>query len=155
MSRNKKLKVAPVWTITFEGEAGSTDDYQVEFFDSSDIIGGLCIVPSYIDIIGDLQEIHDNYIISADIKYIKSDLVGDLSDRFFMVIFAEGKNAETIGLLLAEHKNGEMYPLIAIWPLNFYMRVEQDINDLNKILAMIVEEPDNWKRVELILPINE
>ncbi|MBD3227532.1 MAG: hypothetical protein GF329_05015 [Candidatus Lokiarchaeota archaeon] len=153
--KSKKEKSSNLWTITFEGESGSTDDYQVEFFDCFEMIGGLCIVPSYIDKIGDLQENNENYLISADIKYIKTDLVGDLSDKFFMVIFAEDKDSQTIGLLLAEHQNGEKYPLIALWPIKFYNKVEEDINYLNKVLAMIVEEPDNWKRVELILPIKE
>ena len=146
----------PSWTITFEGKKGtSTDDYQVEFFDVSEITQGLCLVSKYIDIIGDLQEKNGNYIISADIKSINSFIEGDFSDRFFMVIFAEDKDSKNFGLLLAEHEDGKNYPLIAVWPYDFYQIIKADIDNINPVLNDIVETPEIWKKVEMILPIED
>ncbi|MHA1693950.1 MAG: hypothetical protein ACTSWR_02995 [Candidatus Helarchaeota archaeon] len=156
MSKNNaKIDQVPIWTITFEGDPGTSDDYQVEFFDISDIVKGLCLVSKYLDLVGDLQEKHDHYITSADIKYVNSELTGDMSDNFFLVIFAEGKNGNNIGLLLAEHEDGQKYPLIAIWPYEIYQKVKDDENFLDQIINDIIEKPDMWKKVEVILPIDD
>jgi hypothetical protein len=148
-------KVSPSWTITFEGEAGADDDYKVEFFDVTEEVDGLCLVSSYIDRIGDLQEINENYIITADLKYIASNIQGDLSDRFFLVIFAENNESETVGLLLAEHGDGDKYPLLAVWPLKFYQTIKNDLEYLNQTIGRIVDDPEAWKKIEMILPVEE
>ncbi|MHA1271655.1 MAG: hypothetical protein ACTSPY_17820 [Candidatus Helarchaeota archaeon] len=148
-------RISNIWTITFEGDPGTSDDYQVEFFGVSEIVQGLCLVSKYIDLIGDLQEKYDHYIISTDLKFINSELNGDMSDSFFLVIFAEGKELENIGILLAEHEDGNKYPLIAVWPYQFYKAIKDNIENLNQTLSKIVDEPNNWKKVEMILPIEE
>ncbi|MHA1252706.1 MAG: hypothetical protein ACTSRP_22150 [Candidatus Helarchaeota archaeon] len=77
-----------------------------------------------------------------------------MSDRFFLVFFAEGKNSKNYGLLLAEHEDGEKYPLIAIWPFEFFENVRNDPNYLDSIINDLIEKPDIWKKVEMILPID-
>jgi len=152
--KSSNYKRTDTWTITFEGEPGVGDDYQVDFYDISEIVKGLCIIPKYLDILGELQEKYEHYIITADIKYVTSE-IGDLSDRFFLSILAERKDSKNFGLLLAEHEDGEKYPLIAVWPIDFYNDIKEDINNLHTVLNELVENPEKWKKVEMILPVED
>ncbi|MCD6515721.1 MAG: hypothetical protein J7L07_12415 [Candidatus Odinarchaeota archaeon] len=144
-----------IWKVVFEGEEpGVADDFELSFVDVRDVIGRfLGVKREAMNKITENIKNEEKYSAIGNIKEVVSPEGEELSLGGFIALLGIDKNDLKFGFLFAFIENEAM--LIAIWPEPFADAIKENENILGGVIYYMVEKPDNWKRVDLILPIKE
>ena len=144
------------WHIIFDGEdPGSSDDFSLEFMDCSFLVGEPLLKNDYLQDLISLVKKHDHYNIIGNIKKITDDLGEDQTDKNIYALLGIMKNGLRVGFLLGNVIDGELnyWHVAALWPEEFALNVIADQELFKLALLTFVEKPDEWARVDLIIPI--
>ncbi|MCD6491161.1 MAG: hypothetical protein ACP6IQ_07775 [Candidatus Njordarchaeia archaeon] len=143
------------WKVIFEGESpGAADDFTLEFVDIRDIMGKtLGLKREAIEIINDKIKNLDNYHAIGNIKEIVGPEGEDIIEEACIALLAIDQKDLRFGFLFAFIDNE--ITLLALWPEGYANAVKEDVKLLSGVIYYMVEKPENWKRVDLILPIQK
>ncbi|MEX0568349.1 MAG: hypothetical protein Q6363_004210 [Candidatus Njordarchaeota archaeon] len=141
------------WKVTFEGEkVGREDDFDLIFSDMVDVWGEYTsIKPVFLERLFSLVETQENYSHIPNIKRIESPEKIDVNINDYIIVLCIDKNELRFGLLIK--KAGGGLKVIAIWPRVFATAVKDNKRLLAGVVAFLVERPDNWRRVDIVTPI--
>mgnify|MGYP000073557020 CR=1 FL=1 len=141
------------WRVTFEGEEpGSADDFVLTFIDIRDIIGSyIGVKEKVMQILAELIEKHDNYHAIGNIKDIGVPEGEEIELESTWALLGIDKNELRFGFLFITTEQGIM--LIGIWPGAYAEAVRENDRLLGGVIAAMLDRPDNWRRVDVILPI--
>ncbi len=143
------------WKVLFEGaEPGAADDFELEFVDIRDILGKVIgLKHEAIDAIISRIKAHDNYHAIGNIKNVTDPEGEDLSKEAFFALLGIDKNELRFGFLILSTDEGTL--IVGLWPGAYAEAVKDDERLLGGVIFAMIERPDNWRRVDLILPIKE
>jgi len=141
------------WCVTFEGEEpGLADDFVLTFIDIRDIIGGyIGVKEKVMQILAELIEKHDNYHAIGNIKDIGVPEGEEIELESTWALLGIDKNELRFGCLFITTEQGIV--LIGIWPRAYAEAVRENDRLLGGVIAAMLDRPDNWRRVDVILPI--
>ncbi|MFX0100160.1 MAG: hypothetical protein ACFFCS_11315 [Candidatus Hodarchaeota archaeon] len=146
------------WHIIFDGEdPGPSDDFALEFMDCSFLVGEPLLKNDFLEDLISLVKKHEQYNIIGNIKKINDDLGENQTDKNIYALLGIMNNGLRIGFLLGNVIDGEInyWHVAALWPEEFALNVIKD-QDLFKLALMsFLEKPDEWARVDLIIPISK
>ena len=140
------------WRLTLEGaREGEEDDLELEFIDTSNILGEPTIDRQFIDTIILNAQNYDNYSIFRNLKKIVSDTGKDMGGLAIWALMGIVKeNSQRIGLLLGSLMEGGIH-LIGAWPSTFADQLRGDITLIDIVLDNFGSDPAFWKQVDLIV----
>lgn len=140
------------WNLTLEGSSESLDDdLELQFLDTSNIIGEPTIERSFVDRIINLSRTLDNYSVFRNLKKIVSDKGEDMTGHAIWALLGIVKeNSQRIGLLIGALAEGGVH-IIAAWPESFADQLRSDVSLLDIVLDNFTSRPDFWKQVDLII----
>ncbi|MHA1714591.1 MAG: hypothetical protein ACTSXP_03020, partial [Promethearchaeota archaeon] len=144
------------WLITFDGEdPGPSDDFTLKFIDCSYLVGEPLLKQKFLKDLIALVEEHDHYNIIGNIKEIIDDAGKNLSDKNMYTLLGILKNGLKIGFLLGNivDKGKDLWHVAALWPFEFAAAVDKNLEYFVKSLILFVDKPEQWTRVDLIIPI--
>ncbi len=139
-----------IWRLTF-GTADKSKDLDMEFTDTSNILGEPIISREFIDSIIKMTQTNENYDLYKKIKKIYSDKNEDLSNHAIWALLGIVKqNSQRVGLLLGSLLEGSIH-LIGSWPDNFTDQLRTDSTLVDIVLNNFIKNPDFWSQVDLII----
>jgi len=151
-----------VWKVTFEGSRkGVADDFTLKFNDIIDL--DLYFLRKTIRQLLDAVAENEHYSIIGNIKRVIGPDKDDYSDKTIYAILGTNNQGIKYGLLLAvmkapeeEEEEEDEYRsyIIGVWPKHFYGAVSKDNDFLEDIVAALVDLPETWDDVNVILPID-
>ena len=144
-----------IWKVTFEGESpGSADDFTLEFTDIRDVIGEFIgLKTEAIKKIKEKIEKYENYHEIGNVKEIVGPEGEGIVEEACIVLLGIDKNEMRFGFLLALAE--DKISLIALWPKAYADAVRDNDRLLSGVIYYMVERPDNWRRVDLVLPLKK
>jgi len=146
------------WNIIFDGEdPGPSDDFALEFMDCSFLVGEPLLKNEYLEDLISLVKKNEQYNIIGNIKKIHDDLGEDQTDKNIYALLGIMNNGLRIGFLLGNVIDGDInyWHVAALWPEEFALNVMDDQEIFKNALMAFVEKPDEWSRVDLIIPISK
>lgn len=146
------------WSIIFDGEdPGPSDDFALEFMDCSFLVGEPLLKNDFLEDLILLVKEQDQYNIIGNIKKINDDLGEDQTDKNIYALLGIMNNGLRLGFLLGNVIDGETnyWHVAALWPENFALNVIKDQAIFKSALLSFVKKPDEWARVDLIIPISK
>jgi hypothetical protein len=146
------------WDITFDGEdPGTADDFVLSFIDCSFLVGEPLLTNEFMDDLILLIKKHENYNIIGNIKEIVDDIGEIQSDKNIYAMLGILHNGLRVGFLLGNliDNDKDYWHIAAIWPQQFAQKVVENQEIFHKALLMFVDKPDEWLRVDLIVPISK
>jgi len=144
------------WRVIFEGEeAGAADDFELDFYDIRDILNKdfIGLKKEAIDIIKGKIKTEENYHAIGNIKEIIGPEGEDIVEERFLALLGIDKNELRFGFLFAFVEEGIL--LVAVWPKVYADAVRDNERLLSGVIYYMVERPDNWRRVDMVLPISK
>ena len=140
------------WTLILEGGSESDDDdLELQFIDTSNIMGEPTIERSFVDKMINLSKNLENYSVFRNLKKITSDKGEDMTGHAIWALLGIVKeNSQRIGLLLGALAEGGIH-IIAAWPESFADQLRSDVSLLDNVLDNFVTRPDFWTQVDLII----
>ncbi|MCY3411660.1 MAG: hypothetical protein INQ03_08525 [Candidatus Heimdallarchaeota archaeon] len=141
-----------VWKITLEGsEEGESDDLELIFTDTSNILGEPVISREFLDSIIDLTKTHEHYSIFRNLKKIISDKGEDMTGSAIWALLGIVKqNSQRIGLLLGSLTDGGVH-IIGSWPETFTDQLRTDTSLVDIVLNNFINTQKFWEQVDLII----
>jgi hypothetical protein len=155
---NVELDEFSYWDVTFDGEdPGLSDDFVLNFVDSSFLVGEPLLKNNFLDDIIILVKKHDHYNIIGNIKEIIDDAGEIQTDKNIYAILGILKNGLRVGFLLGNLiENGQdFWHVAAIWPEEFAEKVIEDQAVFQNALMLFIDKPEIWTRVDVIVPITK
>ncbi|MGQ4891646.1 MAG: hypothetical protein ACP6IP_04055 [Candidatus Njordarchaeia archaeon] len=147
--------MSKIWKVTFEGEdPGPADDFNLDFIDMNETIGSyLALKKEALDILEKLMKEKENYNVIGNIKDVSIPIPENIPIGAFFALLGIDKEELRFGFLLLMGKDELL--LVGIWPEPFVDAVKENTNIMNAVVGSMLEQPENWRRVDLILPIEE
>ena len=104
-----KAKIS--WQLTLEGKNDdSTDDLELEFIDTSNILGEPVVSRDFLDEIVKMTQNYQNYAIFRNLKQIINDKGEDVSKQAIWALLGIVKqNSQKVGLLLGSLTDGSVH----------------------------------------------
>lgn len=146
------------WHVVFDGEdPGPSDDFMLNFVDCSDLVGEPLLNNNFIDDLILHIKKHEHYNIIGNIKNISDDNDEDQSDKNIYALLGILKNGLKVGFLLGNIilEEKDLWHVAAIWPTDFALEVIKDQSVFQNALLLVIDDPDQWIRVDLITPITK
>lgn len=147
------------WVVEFDGEdPGPSDDFVFEFTKIKSVVSDPSIYKISKNFVNNLTMLissKKNYSIIGNIKKIISPDGTEYTDKaiYALIGFIMFKDTKLqVGFLLAEYSDNT-FGLLGIWPDEFVRVVEQDNPLLTNFLQLIVNAPEKWNSVYLVVPI--
>lgn len=142
-----------VWNVTFEGaSAGISDDFNLKFIDLNDIVEKyLALSSNFLDVMKSRILEEESYKAIGNIKSVTDPGGKSVTTGAFFAVLAIDKNDLKFGYLFGGTATQTL--LVAVWPEGFAAAAKKDSRLLQVILGIMAERPDNWKRVDVILPL--
>lgn len=140
------------WKLTLEGsDEGDEDDLELEFVDTSNILGEPVIEMSFIDKILKNTKDFENYAIFRNVKKIISDSGEDFTGMAIWALLGiVNENSQRVGLLLGSLADGGVH-IIAAWPATFADQLRSDVSLIDIVLDNFSSNPSFWKQVDLVI----
>jgi len=140
------------WKLTLEGASDETeDDLELEFIDTSNILGEPTIERQFIEDIIRNCRTYDNYSVFRNVKKIISDNGKDMTGMaIWCLLGIVNENSQRVGLLLGSLIEGGVH-IIAAWPTTFADQLRSDINLIDIVMDNFSRNPSFWKQVDLIV----
>ena len=140
------------WKLTLEGsDSNDTDDLQLIFQDTSNILGEPVISREFLDTLIKLSQKEDNYSVFRNLKKIISDKNEDMTNSAIWALLGiVSENSQRVGLLLGALNDGGLH-VIASWPNTFTDQLRTDSSLLDIVLDNYINNPQFWKQVDLII----
>ena len=140
------------WKLILEGSDPVTDDdLELEFTDTSNILGEPTIERQFIDDIIRNGRKYENYAIFRNIKKIISDSGRDMTNMaIWCLLGIVSENSQRIGLLLGSLVEGGIH-IIAAWPTTFADQLRGDTSIIDIVMDNFANNPTFWKQVDLII----
>ena len=140
------------WKLTLEGaESSVEDDLELEFIDTSNILGEPTIERQFIDDIIRNAKKYENYSIFRNLKRIISDTGKEMTGMAIWCLMGiVQENSQRVGLLLGSLIEGGVH-IIAAWPTTFADQLRSDINLIDIVLDNFSSNASFWKQVDLII----
>ncbi len=146
------------WDVTFDGEdPGVADDFVLNFVDCSFLVGEPLLKNDYLDDMVLLVKKHSHYNIIGNIKEIIDD-AGDIqTDKNIYAMLGILKNGLRVGFLLGNLiENGQdFWHVAAVWPEEFAVKVKENQAVFQNALFLLIDDPNAWSRVDLIVPLTK
>lgn len=146
------------WDVTFEGEdPGLADDFVLNFVDCSFLVGEPLLKNEFLDEMVILVKKYDHYNIIGNIKEVIDDAGANQTDKNIYAILGILKNGLRIGFLIGNLiENGQdLWHIAAIWPEEFADRVKINQDVFQNALFMFIDKPEEFSRVDIIVPISK
>nr|MDO8114668.1 hypothetical protein [Candidatus Sigynarchaeota archaeon] len=146
------------WDVTFDGEdPGVADDFVLNFIDCSFLVGEPLLRNDFLDDLILHVKKHDNYNVIGNIKEVIDDAGENQTDKNIYAMLGILKNGLRVGFLLGNLiENGhDLWHIAAVWPEEFAMKVRQNQEVFQNALYMFIDKPEEWSRVDLIVPISK
>ncbi|MHA2250247.1 MAG: hypothetical protein ACXAD7_07790 [Candidatus Kariarchaeaceae archaeon] len=140
------------WKLTLEGTStGEEDDLELNFIDTSNILGEPTIERQFVDtIIGHTKQ-YSHYSIFRNLKKIISDKGEDMTGMAIWALLGIVKeNSQRVGLLLGSLAEGGVH-IIAAWPNSFADQLRGDTSLLDLVLDNFSTNPNFWNQVDFIV----
>jgi len=143
------------WSVIFEGaEPGTADDFELSFTDLRDVLGGYRGLKEIaLNILLELTRKHENYHVIGNIKNIIPPEGTSINESNVWVLLSIDNNNLRFGFLLSVTTESQL--ILGLWPEPYVEVVMDDERLLNGVIAAILERPDNWRRVDVVLPIKK
>ena len=93
----------------------------------------------------------ESYKAIGNIKSVTDPGGKSVTTGAFFAVLAIDKNDLKFGYLFGGTATQTL--LVAVWPEGFAAAAKKDSRLLQVILGIMAERPDNWKRVDVILPL--
>jgi hypothetical protein len=140
------------WKLTLEGTTeGPEDDIELEFIDTSNILGEPTIERQFIDTIINLTSEHNHYSLFKNLKKIISDSGEDLSSLAIWALMGVVKeNLQKLGILLGALPDGNIH-IIAVWPTAFSDQLRADPSLIEDVIEKFGSDPNFWVQADLIV----
>ncbi len=143
----------PTWKLVLEGadDTTETDDFLLEFFDVSSILGEPTLDRAFIDTIVKFSVEHEHYSIFRNLKEITSDTGENMTGLAIWALMGIVKDTgQKIGILFGALADGRVH-LIAVWPRDFYDQIRADSLLIDRIIEKFSNDPKFWAQVDLII----
>jgi hypothetical protein len=141
-----------LWKLTLEGtSSGEEDDLELQFIDTSNILGEPTIERQFVDSIIKNAKKVDHYSIFRNLKQVISDKGEDMTGMAIWALLGIVKeNSQRVGLLLGSLAEGGVH-IMAAWPDSFTDQLRSDTSLLDLVLDNFSSNPEFWKQVDLIV----
>jgi len=140
------------WNIVFEGPTpGVAENFEIEFVDAKDVLGNYLGFKTTVfnELLG-MINVNENYYSELTLKNITSPEKENFSDKPIVALLALDKNKLKFGLLLLITEEDTV--IIGLWPSSFAQAIKEDENVLLGTLTALLRDPENWERVDVIMP---
>ncbi|NVM54236.1 MAG: hypothetical protein HWN66_11090 [Candidatus Helarchaeota archaeon] len=146
--------MAKTWNVTMEGEdLGSSDDINLTFIDSKEIIGKAPLNKRFIDDLRWNIEKHPHYKAIRNIKSIESSTGDKPATNTVGVILASAASDDLqFGFLFTEIKK-DSYEIIALWPDDFARVCKAKKELYKKFIVNLVQNPTTFAEVSVVLSV--
>ena len=140
------------WKITIENMGKNTNDkLQLEFIDTTSILGEPTIENEYINSIHNLTQQQKHYSLFNNLCKIISDTGEDVSaDAIWALLGVVKESKQRIGFLLGALSE-RMIHIIAVWPNFFADELRTQPKLFEEVLENFVSKPEFWKQVDLVI----
>lgn len=146
------------WNVKFDGaDPGPSDDFTLSFVNIDNIVKPeeqFVLVDKYVDDILNLCRDNDRYSVIGNLKEIFSPQGEDLSDKriyALMGVHTGTGQSLRLGCLLAQYQDGN-WGILGLWPEPFAEAVKENNEILNGFLMAFVGAPNDWERVDVVIP---
>ena len=141
------------WKVTFEGEEpGTADDFILSFTDMRDVVGNFwALKEKVIELLAELVDRHENYHAIGNIKDVATPGEEEVDVGAVWALLGIDKDDLRFGFLLVAIKEGTL--LVGLWPEPYAEAAKENSRLIGGVIAAMLERPDNWKRVDVVLPI--
>ena len=140
------------WKIILDGaDSSHDDDLELEFIDTSNILGEPTIEKQFLDDIIKKTRKFDNYSVFRNLKKVVSNTGKDMTGMaLWCLLGIVQENSQRVGLLLGSLIEGGVH-IIAAWPTTFADQLRSEINLIDVVLDNFSSNPSFWKQVDLII----
>ncbi|MHA2503259.1 MAG: hypothetical protein ACXAE3_10345 [Candidatus Kariarchaeaceae archaeon] len=140
------------WKVILDGaDPTEDDDLELEFIDTSNILGEPTIERQFLDDIIKNTRSFENYSVFRNLKKIYSDTGKDMTGMaIWCLLGIVQENSQRVGLLLGSLIEGGVH-IIAAWPTTFADQLRGDISLIDVVLDNFSSNPSFWKQVDLII----
>ncbi len=145
--------MAREWHVTFEGEEpGTADDFILTFTDMKEVVGNyLGLKEVVMKTLANLIKAHQNYSAIGNIKEIQPPPGEQVNIRGVWALLGIDKEGLRFGFLFVAMREGSI--LVGVWPKPYAEAVKQNERLLGGVINSMLRDPDNWRRVDVILPL--
>lgn len=139
------------WKVILEGSSTiEDDDLELEFFDTSNILGEPTLERQFLDTLVSNSKTQENYSVFANIKKITSESGEDMTGNAIWVLLGiVRENSQRVGLLLGSLIDGGVH-IIGCWPSTFADQLRSDVSLIDIVLDNFGSNYQFWKQVDLI-----
>ena len=145
------------WKITLEEnmEKDTLNSMQLEFIDTTNILGEPTIEKEYINSVLNLVQREKHYSLFNNLSKIISDTGEDASsDAIWLLLGVTKENKQKVGFLLGALSE-KIIHIIAVWPNFFADQLRAQPKLFEEVLENLVSMPKFWKQVDLVIQYNE
>lgn len=145
--------VKRVWKITFESATpAAEDDFELEFVDAEDIfVERPALKTVVMDMFNKNVKSYDNYHEVRNIKEIISPDLTKVPLDNIVTVLAIDKDNLRFGFLFRVWD--ELIEVLGLWPDVLVEAVRDSENIFWGALGQMLENPDNWIRVDVVRPL--
>ena len=146
--------MAKTWNVTMEGaDLGPSDDFNVTFLDSKDIIGKAPLNKRFVDDLKYNIKNHSHYKAIRNIKSIESSTGDKPATNTVGVIVAKAASDDLqFGFLFTEIKK-DSYEIIGLWPDDFARVCKAKRDMYRKFMVNLVQNPATFADVQVVLSV--
>ena len=140
------------WLVTLEGEkVCSTYGSELAFIDLRDLIWEFRRIKSEIlAILNTYIERYNNYHAEGSVKHVFSPEQQEVNREAIIVLLGISKDGSKYGFLIVR-TNGDNL-IIGIWPESYAENVKKSEGAFREIFRATIENPEYWKRIDMITP---
>ncbi len=141
------------WNIEFsESKEGNSNSFNIEFYDVSEFTTQeFEISDEIIEEILILAQQKENYNLLHNIRFLRNFNGKDYTNKNVIVILGTTILEQKFGMLYLKILD-KSFKLVALWPKEFILQFSDDNKLLINFLSDIVNEPDSFYDISVILP---
>jgi len=141
------------WNIEFsESKEGNSNSFNIEFYDVSEFTTQeFEISDEIIEEILILAQQKENYNLLHNIRFLRNFNGEDYTNKNVIVILGTTILEQKFGMLYLKILD-KSFKLVALWPKEFILQFSDDNKLLINFLSDIVNEPDSFYDISVILP---
>ncbi len=143
------------WNVKFDGaDPGLSDDFTLSFVDLDNIVKSenqFALTDKYVNEVLSFCENRNNYYVIGNIKEIISPRGTDFSDKKIYVLMGIHATSQKLGCLLGQYKD-DGWLILGLWPDYFAESVKWFHKSLKIWLMDFIISPNDWKRVDVVIP---
>jgi len=146
--------LAKIWRVVFEGEEpGPADDFELDFADLRDLIGDTLILKEEaLEILKKRLKQYDHYNAIGNIKDVSIPPGEEIIPlKAFFALLGIDKQELRFGFLM--FLEGGRVILVAVWPEPYAEAIKNEPNLIGGVISSMIDDPDNWRRVDVVLPL--